>query len=639
MNYFEEGERLKAEFDSLVRQHKRSKKKILEGNNVDKDLLSKHERVRVGIMKFFEKNHSFIRPRKGSFGVFSVEDFVKCRVREAASFSVLDGAMGSTKFIGSPTPGEVYPCGLYGGGNGTMHRRDTVGEVSSRHFANPNSPFDANHVQGSYFGFWDDFNPDSRQRSQEMQGMDDVDREDGARHILERGGGFGLSRTDYLNQMPYTNVDLRSPMPSMGAQEDFVHRGMSENMPSPDIDAGRGRRREFVGLNSSGMYMGDGVHSGFLGGRMNSPHFHQQAQGNLPFVGTRMPSSPSVVGRGLSDPNFQFVSNFGMSPSENPVENRCVRPGLFPDACYRNGYNSEAGSFPYRRMYFPFMGGQTPPVQSFPTNVPDVHSMPSHSLARNIPPASTFAQTPDGHTPISYLTQGPQLFNALNGKYPSDLYIHGSFQSRVSDSMPREKRGRKLGRGPADDRKPSTSSTSGLPIDGLVHDVFIPPVPKASGYANEADMGWKEARQELVAGRDEVRDDANFQDDSHLDLDMPNTDVSAVNIAIEGANNTAPDKTIEDIINITGPHNPIDPETRKFIYELCDGFLDHIMHMSCALAYHRNKSVVEICDIKLSLKTEVDLELPEDSFDVSTRTESDEHVKRLKMIKRGMDKR
>lgn len=135
MNYFEEGERLKAAFDSLIMQHKKTKK-ALESNGMDEEALRKHEDVRAEIMRFFRENHGFIRPRKNSFGAFSVEDFVKSKVRETASFSNWMGDRGPVEDPYVPDA-RRYPSPYEGRGD-VVHRRNTVSGVLP--FYGPSSP-------------------------------------------------------------------------------------------------------------------------------------------------------------------------------------------------------------------------------------------------------------------------------------------------------------------------------------------------------------------------------------------------------------------------------------------------------------------------------------------------------------------
>ncbi|KAF9762877.1 hypothetical protein NGRA_1702 [Nosema granulosis] len=69
---------------------------------------------------------------------------------------------------------------------------------------------------------------------------------------------------------------------------------------------------------------------------------------------------------------------------------------------------------------------------------------------------------------------------------------------------------------------------------------------------------------------------------------------------------------LDDLLKETGKSMPIPHETASFLYEFCDNFFEHIIVMSCALASNDKRKKLEFEDIKLMLKTEFDLEMPEE---------------------------
>lgn len=70
---------------------------------------------------------------------------------------------------------------------------------------------------------------------------------------------------------------------------------------------------------------------------------------------------------------------------------------------------------------------------------------------------------------------------------------------------------------------------------------------------------------------------------------------------------------LEDLLRESGKSTSLPPATSSFLYEFCDNFFEHMMVMTCALASNDKRKKVEFKDIKLMLKTEFDLELPEET--------------------------
>lgn len=497
MNYFEEGERLKGVFESLIRQHKRTKKRVVESREMDSDALKRHEEVRVEIMRFFEENHSFIRPRKNSFGVFSVEDFVKFRSRESYL----------------PMPGGGFESRMHVD-RGDMYRRNTVSGILPFHGESRpwSRPFgESEYEERNKLGFREEY--EARRREP----------------VFGEGYGELYNPNDDLNMFLGPGIDMS-------------------------------RRNESVDSY--------GDRTGFPGSRM--PMYREQ-EGFRPddayhdFQRRRMGYSPPMARQDFSS-GFQFVSNMGMGHPEAewyPRMNASVfqgSPGMQP------GFRKQSSFSP----------------QTLEMHLG--HGAP-HSLARNIPPASTFVPSP-----AAYSAKGNQLFNVLNEAHPSRSFLYGTIQPKEKARRPR------LQRPVQNMYRADMASVLKMEVPGTA----------GRGDMDQADL-WKEMEESVNSLPLRKKDE-----EKHESVEK--------------------ERTLEDVIEIVGSHEPIDGETRDFVYELCDSFLEHVMHMSCALAYHRNKSAVEKSDIRLALKTEADLELHDDLIHGSLKNDTDEHVKRLRII-------
>ncbi|EQB60740.1 transcription initiation factor tfiid subunit taf12 [Vairimorpha apis BRL 01] len=76
MNYEHEGQKIKEQFNMLIKQYKKHEKRKSETHHLDPEFQLKDEQLNAEISLFYKKYGNFIRKRKNSIGVFSVEDFV-----------------------------------------------------------------------------------------------------------------------------------------------------------------------------------------------------------------------------------------------------------------------------------------------------------------------------------------------------------------------------------------------------------------------------------------------------------------------------------------------------------------------------------------------------------------------------------
>lgn len=640
MNYFQEGERRKAVFDSLVKEHKKTKKRIAESQSEDRDAVDRCEEIRTRIMKFFEENHNFIRPRKNSLGVFSVEDFVKFKAREGlSSFMSSDannwgfGGTGSaTGFWNSMHPG--YP---YEGLNGMIRRKST-----------------ANGVFPFYKGM----------DVQQVPARDGYP--DGVKHAgtFESGGGghegSGGDRSSGSGERVEKQCTSQENemLKLYDANGRVIDQIFGSKGSMPDAEQGTELKPSFARFDTPGTYMQDGTYySGFLGGRMNAPygHYFQGQQGGS-FVGMRTTYSPPTRGD-FFNRNFRFVSNMGIDPRgtpPNPDQNEGKnRFDLFcsktPNLYYKSGHSSKTSEPPHTQASGIFKNERGPGMQFFSPFFGQSDGgnwSPSHSLARSIPPASTFSQISRANVHPRPGNDGGLVFGMSGGRSSIKPQACGNLHSWTSpDSGGKSRRGRK-------------SKTQELLQD--LHGAVLSPAAAVEAIGNRSERDnftssnstsrWSGGTREGTSssgGRcgevpqtqssgdvlEEPQDTKVFGDDT-----LRNEERSEGGSPGSSTSNTTgclvEPRTVEDIIEITGPHEPICDEARRFIYELCDSFVEHVMHMSCALAYHRNKDTVEICDVKMTLKTEVDLEFPDDLVHSPVRNESEDHIKRLQMVER-----
>lgn len=719
MNYFEEGEKLKAMFDTLIKQHKKTKKKTLESNNVNKETLDKHEECRLELMRFFEQDHSFIRPRKNSFGVFSVEDFVKFKTREAESLLKSTDMMSNGYF-----DEKLYRGRFQNDRNEMMYRRNTISGVfpfphgvdgTSRNYTWNNQqghfPMMGDHITrypGEGIGFgernashykspsaqndiftWSSFEGrGSQQERTSGKTMFEMGEFQGDGQVSIKQGGVLGSRNldnDELNQFLGSGFDFSNKRLDAEAlnQGDFISDHMhgipSRTRANPGDMVKGGRMEFFTGFEAPSMHMRDMFHNnGFLGGRTGPPYSYT-SQGEGASDGMRAAYSPPIGRQDLLGSNFRFVSNLEVNPyrkypNEDSIE-RSPRFNLFynrtADIHRRSNSNTKGFSSLYQQAYEPFRDGSVPTPQFFPPfgmNPNDlVPNISTHPLARDIPPASNFTHTSGEPVAASYgVQEGAQLFNVIGGKYPSQTCLYGTLQCNNSlASKPKGRRG----------RKPKNRGLMQTPYDFGISGSFASGRMFGQDWLTSSDMVFKnpdfdkkitedvsETSEKVLRQRQDTTDlglESRFETVSRElfgDQDMVNPEMEMFNPSRkceeEGFDRRVPEldsgvmienvsgssRKIEDILEITGLDDPIDNETKVFIYELCDGFIEHMMHMSCALAYHRNKNTVEMCDVRLTLKTEVGLEFPEDFVYPLIRSESEEHVKKMKMIEKDNSK-
>ncbi|ADM12413.1 transcription initiation factor TFIID subunit TAF12 [Encephalitozoon intestinalis ATCC 50506] len=496
MNFFKEGERLKAIFDDLVKQHKKSKRKVVDNKNVSKEMLQTYEENRMKLMHFFEMHSRFIRPRKNSIGIFSVDDFVKVKTSESMMFPKKED------FRREGRPGMPFSVGRpmqWGGMNGRepFYIQDRIPTQGWKGCGRDGKPmwmgfggYPGAPGQESILRGWGPMNF-LHQNSRGFFGAGSYEMEGGSFEGEHGSYGYGI------RMAPGPGVRRRFDIGGGGPSDGY---GMFPKRRPPDMDS---KTAEVS--------------------KMGFPHEREE------------------IGRNGVPPSMSWTgSRRPYIPTERREE--MIRPPF----------------------YYPILGGYGYPVHG-------------NGTFPGVPVEETFATAcsiyPETSRKEQHFVKYPQSFPG----------------SDVIDWMPEKK-----------------SSKTKTPKE-----TKVPTSPKE----NESSISGKEDpwRLDITTdlekrklcdedqGRDENKEKASFADfpdgknNSHGELSTNHG--KDLNIM-----------TIEDLIG----DKTIDKDAKEFIYELCDGFVDHIIHMSCALAYHRKKNTVEVCDVKLALKTEVGIELPSD---------------------------
>lgn len=501
MNFFEEGERLKAIFDDLVKQHKKSKRKVVDNKNVSKEMLQEYEENRMRLTHFFKMHSKFIRSRKNSVGIFSIDDFVKARTEEAAMVSSKDGVIREER------TGMGFSMGRPVDWNGANDR----GGMS--YGTNRGEPF---YMQGTV--------PHGRWRVP-----------------------MGQGRPMWMGPMGHPIVREQERTPLWGPM---------------------GFPRQIGGfLDARPHWMGDRSFSGVHGG-----HGMWMAPGRINGQYTGFD-----IGRGgMHDTHGRFPNGYERSRAEE----RYGMNGMGPPMGWREG----------NRLYGP--------------------DERREEITRPGPPHLTFPGCPDYGSSTAPQAYKGNNFAPICSLYPdipgkrqcSAQYTQNFMWKDKEFGMPRTE---KIDKASIIDETVVTAPVSlerseiySSNLEDLWRLDIMPGLEK-----EEAWDGAKKNNGEIVLSKDLLKNGREGPKDEFSDVNREaDSDV----------------ETIEDLIG----RNDIDKEVKEFIYELCDGFVDHIIHMSCALAYHRKKNVVELCDVKLALKTEVGIEVPEDdgdSKDVSSK--------------------
>jgi histone H3/H4 len=70
---------------------------------------------------------------------------------------------------------------------------------------------------------------------------------------------------------------------------------------------------------------------------------------------------------------------------------------------------------------------------------------------------------------------------------------------------------------------------------------------------------------------------------------------------------------LEDLLKETGSDFKMSQNVSDFLYEFCDNFFEHLLLMSCALTSNGKKKSVCVKDVKMILKMEFGIQMPEES--------------------------
>jgi histone H3/H4 len=815
MDHFEEGERRKIMFESLIKQHKRNKKKLMDNKGLDEGALREHEAIRLELMRFFEENHDYVRPRKNSFGVFSVEDFVKARTQ-----------MEKKQRRGDFVPFGFPPAGVH---MGAFEPGPAVGQdLRSPHL------YQRNRSEGSFPGIpalshgWDNAmqlplfgpcpmthrvlgSPDqflmqgsvcehrnkavSRRasvydiRSTELSAgcsLGPVSKQESTDHFsVELGKGTlkgflepescSSSKNrksdeeqkaeagdgEVLGNDPTMNFDM-----NLGFRNDdrlFISAG-HEGKRSEAAEHSAGMRKkesEFrpLGFPASTARQGSyapNIHQvlgdfdfpacrpralGEMSGRSGkelSRNGHKGGPGAVFKTPSVYPTGP-MMGAVPMDPFFKtpkFYTNPGRFPHDGP---RHMRSHFSPPvARYEfskedgrrtdpmNFYGDQKEKYPplRDRRSRGFMEPSKTPLMDYygpmhvvgsihqPCNlfrpeagrgppIPPLHPQMQYGLGQKRPRVFTSNFSRQEKRFVSPMSRpmppGPQHVYGHMGldmderRLPSHeeqyseprdkrLFEQNFVQQERNEGAglverPKKKRGRKPKSSASQDDLFSPRRDEAMdggmgrspvgPVPG-VHEYRLFQPPHFSRFIMNPGQAGRDPRDVL---QDRMRRNVPHHDilaqgqmrtsifnaegysenpgaDPRMDvLPMHQGPVSLKAVQEEGQDSDScelmplgPVKTLEDVIEIVGEHEPIGERARAFIYELCDGFIEHIIHVSCALAHHRKKSTVELCDIRLSLKTEVGLEFIDSPFQMPVRQESDEHAKKIKQIQRDNSK-
>ncbi|AFN83897.1 transcription initiation factor TFIID subunit [Encephalitozoon romaleae SJ-2008] len=519
MNFFEEGERLKAIFDGLVKQHKKSKRKVVDNKNVSKEILQEYEENRLKLTYFFRMHSKFIRSRKNSVGIFSIDDFVKARTEEAAMVSSKDGVIGEERAVMGFSMGR--PVDWNGvSGRGGMSYGTSRGE-----------PF---YMQGTIpHGRW--------------------------RMPMEQGGPMWMGPMGY----PITGRQERTPL--WGPAGFPRQNGSIEGFPYA--------RPHWMRYRSfNGVYDDHGMWT-TPGSRIN-----------------RQYTGFGVGGECIYDMDGRFPNGYEISRTEERYGMTEKIP--MPSSAWGSSRGDE------RRM-----NGMGPPIGWIEGNRMYGPYGRREEIPRPGPPHLIFPGYSDygsGTTPQTYKGGSSAAVCSLYPEIPGKRRCFGQYTQNFT----------------CKDEEIGMARTE-IPKADILDETPVS-LERSEIYSSNLEDLW---RLDIMSEKEETRDVAK-KDDSEIafskDLlrngsEGPKGEFSDVNREAD-----SDVETIEDLIE----RKDIDEEVKEFIYELCDGFVDHIIHMSCALAYHRKKDVVELCDVKLALKTEVGIEVPEDdgdSKDVSSK--------------------
>nr|AGE96142.1 hypothetical protein ECU10_0930 [Encephalitozoon cuniculi] len=540
MNFFEEGKRLKGIFDDLVKQHKKSKRRIVDNKNVSREMLGAYEENRMKLMHFFEMHSRFIRPRKNSVGIFSVDDFVKTKTRESAMFSEGGGlgAEGRAEILG-PRERPCHWGGMSDVGCGAVYG------VNYREF--PGMLHMQGRVSGGRWGI-------TEHGRFMWMGLGSMGYPSMG---MQRSVGWDWRPVNFLGQSRNANGFFGAwPYGMEVKSKDF---GEGCGMYGIHMNQGlRARGQEMMGLGimAGGVY---GIHDGRSKRRLVDRYGVPGDEVQFRTGGKRVLSPNIGFLHGMEryeasemPPPTEWAGSNGLHVLPGRREEvlrpifRCPSPESYrgepSHLDYRNGMALNAqgrGRFPGTCSIYPENPGKRWCSTGYPQGLVHKGGKMSWALVdRDM--ENTLCSAPDGGS-------------ASEGRDKGHLSCRDDlWRLDITPNLEEEQHG-----GVSEKEKEENEKTS-----------------PAGSRSN---------------GRDE-----------------PSNEFSCVGYEVD------PDtKTIEDLV---GDGN-IDKEAKTFIYELCDGFVDHIIHMSCALAYHRQKDTVEVCDVKLALKTEVGIELPSDDVD------------------------
>ncbi|WEL39663.1 transcription initiation factor TFIID subunit TAF12 [Encephalitozoon hellem] len=522
MNFFKEGERLKAIFDNLVKQHKKSKRRVVDNKNVSKEMVQEYEENRLRLTHFFKMHSRFIRPRKNSVGIFSIDDFVKART-EAVMLSSKEGL-------------------------GTEERARMGFSVGM--------PMDWNRMND---------------RVAVNYGMP---------------GGGPLYMPGVIPDGRW-GVPMEQGMPIwMGPMGQPIIRGQERAslwnpMPFPRQSEGVGG---FHGVQPHGVeYRGfNGVYGGY--GMYMEPRLRDNGQ---------------HVGLGMEEGNV-----YGMY-------------GGFPSGCERNRFGER-----YR------VAGKTvvSPKTGF-SYISDERGVSGARQPTNWVGGGQLYSTSrkKEEAMMSHHTVSPGNLSYINGIAP-EVCRGNSFATTCSlyPEVPGKRRcSAQHPQSPTNRGEVEREAVEKVPEDRILDEIMVGSdcLEKGEMYSCNLEDLW---RLDILLGSEKEQGcDGIEKNEIELPKDLQNNNGRDPNGELCNVNGNAGSdvKTIEELIGC----KDIDKDVKAFIYELCDGFVDHIIHMSCALAYHRKKDVVELCDVKLALKTEVGIEVPEDDEDLkNVSTESKE---------------
>ncbi|KAJ3079964.1 hypothetical protein HDU99_009640 [Rhizoclosmatium hyalinum] len=101
-------------------------------------------------------------------------------------------------------------------------------------------------------------------------------------------------------------------------------------------------------------------------------------------------------------------------------------------------------------------------------------------------------------------------------------------------------------------------------------------------------------------------------------------------------------RKIRDLVAEVEGGGSVQAEVEEILYDLADGFLDHVTGMACKMAKHRGTSVVTVKDFQFPLERNWNLRIPTSSAadslamarSVSRRVPTANHVSRMLHVRR-----